>query len=45
MRDSDEPLLDPKALKDQEMSEAKKKSKELVSSISIFICLTVSIIC
>lgn len=28
-RDSDQPLMDPKALKDQEMSEAKKKSKEL----------------
>ena len=31
-RDSEQPLMDPKALKDQEMSEAKKKSKELVSS-------------
>ena len=30
-RDTDQPLMDPKALKDQEMSEAKKKSKELVS--------------
>lgn len=28
-RDSEQPLMDPKALKDQEMSEAKKKSKEL----------------
>ena len=34
-RDTDQPLMDPKALKDQEMSEAKKKSKELVSEVDI----------
>lgn len=32
-RDADEPLMDPKELKDKEMSEAKKMSKGLVSTI------------
>ena len=30
-RDENEPLQDPKEIKDQEMSEAKKKSNALVS--------------
>lgn len=33
-RDADEPLMDPKELKDKEMSEAKKMSKGLVSIMS-----------
>ena len=39
-RDSEQPLLDPKALKDQEMSEAKKKSKELASSLGQYKLIT-----